>query len=374
VRVAGDTLAVSFNDDLRPPSASTSTQIRTVSAWGEHLHRDISRLRVLIVGVGSVGLEVALRLAATGIAEIGLMDFDRVEALNLDRLVGATPIDAVLRRHKVPVAARLLRRSATAERFTVHEHIVSICEPDGLAIALDYDVIISCVDRPWPRGILNTIAYSDVIPIIDGGIHIDAFPDGGMRGAAWRAHVLRPGRPCLVCNGQLNPAMVPLDREGLLDDPTYIAQSGITARSRQNVAALSASVSSSILALFVSLVAGPGGLGEPGPLRYHLATHTLDVLDCTSGANCPFEAAVAVGDGRPVLTAKHPTAAAARAPYRLSVRLRVLAAASATVERAHRWLEAQARSGFGRDHRPGDVEVRTDPRGGGANDEHRTEK
>lgn len=345
VRIVDAQLTMSYNDELRPPLAVTGAQARTVSAWGKAMHLDITRLRVLIVGLGSVGLDVALRLAATGIATIGLMDFDVVEWLNLDRLIGATALDALLGTPKVDVAARLLTQAATAPEVTINRHNMSICEPDGLAAALGYDVIISCVDRPWPRGVLNSVAYSDLIPVIDGGIHIDAFADadgGGMRSCTWRTHVLRPGRPCLACNGQLDPSMVPLDRDGLLDDPAYIAAAGLPVRARQNVAALSASVSASLLAQLVSLLAAPGGIGEPGPLRYLLATHTLDSVACTTSLGCGFEGATGAGDHRPALVGHHD--AAHFAVPRPGVRRSLLGALGRATHLAIRVLDRQAKA------------------------------
>ena len=69
---------------------------------------------------------------------------------------------------------------------------------------------------------------------------------------------------------------VQLDRQGLLDDPHHIEQSGReTARGATNVAVYSASVSAALLIQFASLTARLGHQGVPPPLRYILATHTL---------------------------------------------------------------------------------------------------
>lgn len=327
VRVVADNLKVSWNDEVRRPPRLQPTQLRTASGWGDRLQADIARVRVLVVGAGSVGLEVGLRLVASGIEHVSVMDFDVVEMANLDRLIGATVLDVALHRAKVDIAGRLLLDAATAEHKRIDLHTLSVCEPDGQAVALDYDVIFSCVDRPWPRAVLNMIAYADLIPVIDGGIHIDPFADHGMRNATWRSHVIRPGRPCLACNKQLDLGTVALDRDGLLDDPEYIA--GAASKSmptRQNVAALSVSVVASELAQFVSLVAAPGGQGEPGPLQYSLSTHTLEHLPYLSQPNCFFEASTGHGDARLVLTgrdrhAEHVRSARAAAADGAAVRL-----------------------------------------------------
>lgn len=309
VRVLGETIDITWNDELVPSVRATSTQHRSVSCWGNQIHANLVRRKVLVVGAGSVGLDIALRLAATGMVNIGVMDFDTVEPGNLDRLIGATPADAALGRSKLEVAERLMHSASTADDPNFCFHDLSVCEPSGLEIALDYDLIISCVDRPWARIVLNQIAYTDLVPVIDGGISIDVFDDGrGMRNATWRSHVLRPGRPCLVCNEQVDISEVSLDIEGLLDDPTYIAGAGRQRGQGQNVALLSVSAAASLLAQFVSFNTGPGGLGEPGPLQYMLSTHTLEHLPNTSRPSCPYEKAEATGDGRQELTGAHKAA------------------------------------------------------------------
>lgn len=313
VRRVGPTMVTSWCDGVVASRVDERSQARTISAWGEDLHRDIIRLRVLVVGVGSVGLDIVQRLAATGLLEIGVMDYDRVEELNRDRMIGATSRDARLRRRKIDVAARLARRAATARSLTVRRHEESICTPSGLTAALDYDLIFSCVDRPWPRAVLNAIAYSDLIPVIDGGIAIDTLPSRGMRGATRRVQSVVPGRPCLTCAGQINMTDVALEMSGDLDDPEYIRRAGREPVSgRPNVAALCGGVSASQLEQFVSLIARPGGQPVPGPLRFSLAAHHLEHLTCVTQPYCPAEQAVGVGDARTILTRDRSTACGQR--------------------------------------------------------------
>jgi molybdopterin/thiamine biosynthesis adenylyltransferase len=298
VRVIGARLKVSWNRDLRPIPEIQDTQLRTVSAWGAQVQADLASLKILVIGAGTTGIDLAVRLVATGIEHVAVMDFDIVKNVNRDRLVWATREDAELGRRKVDVAMRAMTQATTARNPRLVPYPISVCDRTGLAIALDYDLIFSCVDRPFPRAVLNQIAYTDLIPVIDGGIAIDSFPGSGMRNATWRTHVIRPGRPCLQCNQQIDPAQVALDRLGLLDDPEYIKNAGIQGPASQNVAILAVGVTASQLAQFVSLVVTPGGLGDPGPLQFSLSTHSLRHRPDESSPHCFYERSVAIGDAR----------------------------------------------------------------------------
>lgn len=329
VRVIGDRLTISWNDWLVPPPEPTPTQLRTISCWGEQRQADLVRRRVLVVGAGSVGLDVAVRLAASGLCHLTIMDFDVVEDLNLDRLIGATSRDARLRRPKTHVAYREAARAATAANYNIEVSDWSICEPEGLQLALDHDLIFCCVDKPWPRSVLNALAYSDLIPVIDGGIAVDTFDDGRMRNATWRSHVIRPNQPCMSCNDQLDLGRVALDREGLSDAPAYIAGAGQSGRTAsQNVAVLSVNAAASLLSQYVSFSVAPAGIGDPGPLRYSLNTHHLEHLQVTTRPRCTVEI-VGQGDHRVIHTGRHEQAE----------RKRQLASSVGMSTRGFRWID-----------------------------------
>ncbi len=316
VRVVGTRIQTSWNPTTRPAPDTAASQIRTVSAWGPRVQADLARLRIGVAGTGSVGYLVAEALARMGIEHLTLIDFDIVEILNLDRLLYATRRDALAHRRKIDVLTEGVRRSATADAFQVDAYPWSVVEPAGLAEMLDCDVIFSCVDRPWPRAVLNLVAYAHLIPVIDGGIRTQTTPSPTMRGADWRSHLVAPGRPCMECLGQYSPSDVALERTGLLDDPTYITglDPDHTVRHNENVFPFSMAAAAAEVMELIRAVAAPSGIADVGASLHHFTTATIDRRTDGCDPNCLYSGMLlATADHHGLqVTGEHHAANAAR--------------------------------------------------------------
>lgn len=309
VRAVGDNIRICHAPHLRPPPKLKTELSRTVSTWGQRLQAQLARARVGVVGLGSVGSLVAEGLARMGVERVLLMDFDRIERVNLDRTLHATRTAAKRRFPKVKLAAREYRKAATADKPEILAYQWSVCEPEGFRLALDCDVLFSCVDRPWPRQVLNFIAFAHLIPVIDGGLQAVARSSGdGVRRADWFVHTVTEGRRCMECLGQFDPGLLAADRDGLLDDPTYIAGLPLDhpGRRNENVFAFSANVASLELLQFLSAFVLPGALGDPGDQAYHFVPATFVSNHKACEASCPYPALLGRGDGTGiVVTGRH---------------------------------------------------------------------
>lgn len=302
VRVVGNRLAVSYMDALAPPPPATDEQVRTVSAWGDAAQADLARLRVGIIGAGSVGGIIAEGVARTGFEDAMLIDYDRVKKHNLDRLLYATRRD--IGRLKVETLAEQMRDRATAAHFTVEEIIAGVYEEAGFRAALDCDVLFACVDRPWGRHVLNFIAYAHLIPVIDGGIAVRTNRSGKLAAADWRAHTATIGRPCLQCLGQYDTGFVQTERDGWLDDPTYIdaLPKGHPLKVRENVFAFSTSCASLQMLQMLALTLAPLDQPNPGAQLYHFVGGFMEPPAFGScHQECIFPTLIATGDSSGVI-------------------------------------------------------------------------
>lgn len=314
VRVIGKSFSVTYCDNILPKPKFQKELERTVSAWGDNKQADLARLKVGIVGAGSVGSIIAEAIARMGIVDIKLIDFDSLETINLDRTLNATKED--IGKSKVEVLAKALRQNATAENFKVSSIEFSVVEKDGFREALDCDVLFSCVDRPWPRSVLNFIAYAHLIPVVDGGITVRVSKVKTLKGADWKAHIVTPTRKCLECLKQYDPGLVSAERDGWLDDPTYISSlpDEHPTRRNENVFAFSLSTASLQVLQFLSMVIAPLGVSDIGGQNYHFVIGSMDIEEggmCNQ--TCPYPTLIALGDNTGfIVTGKHFKAEEAR--------------------------------------------------------------
>ncbi|MBK6826076.1 MAG: ThiF family adenylyltransferase [Chitinophagaceae bacterium] len=314
VRVIGKKLSITFNDALMPPAFDSAKQLRTISAWGKATQEDISRLRIGIVGLGSVGSIVAEILARTGISHFTLIDFDAVEDKNLDRLTNIFSSD--IGRAKVKAVSDGIKRSATSPKIFIDECEYSICEKQGYEKALNCDILFSCVDRPWPRQVLNFIAYAHLIPVIDGGILVRTNASNTkIIGADWKAQTVGYDRACLECTGQYKSENASLEKSGMLDDPDYIKGMNKTQfqDAHENVFVFSSHLASMEVLQLLSLYIGPSGVADVGQQMYHFVIGKQDTTVKHCHENCFFQTIIGKGDKASVTVyGDHPVAAEAR--------------------------------------------------------------
>jgi adenylyltransferase/sulfurtransferase len=118
---------------------------------GEEGQRKLKAARVLCVGTGGLGSPLALYLAAAGVGTLGLVDFDVVDASNLQRQIIHSTAD--IGRKKLDSAAEKLK--ALNPNLNVIKHDTLLSSANALDILKDYDVIADGTDNFPTRYLVN---------------------------------------------------------------------------------------------------------------------------------------------------------------------------------------------------------------------------
>ncbi|MEI6860796.1 MAG: molybdopterin-synthase adenylyltransferase MoeB [Verrucomicrobiota bacterium] len=128
--------------------------------------QQLRNARVLVLGAGGLGSPAALYLAAAGVGTLGIADFDRVEAHNLQRQL--LHDDSGIGRSKVSSAAARLR--ATNPHITVLEHPERITAANALVLFAGYDVIVDGTDNFPTRYLASDTAVLTRRPLVFGSV------------------------------------------------------------------------------------------------------------------------------------------------------------------------------------------------------------
>ncbi|TDT92013.1 HesA/MoeB/ThiF family protein [Pseudodesulfovibrio indicus] len=161
-----------------------------------------------LVGLGGGGSHVVQQLAHLGVGGYVLVDPDRIDFSNTNRLVGGTLADVEAQALKVSIAERVIRGVQPEAR------IISVA--DTWLEATDdlkrCDVIVGAVDSYKERDQLEGFARRHLIPYVDMGMDVT---DLGNNGFLISGQVISslPGGPCLRCCGLVTDARLEMEAQ-----------------------------------------------------------------------------------------------------------------------------------------------------------------
>jgi adenylyltransferase/sulfurtransferase len=185
--------------DLNPADLSRYARHLSLPEVGLEGQRRLKAARVLCVGVGGLGSPLALYLAAAGVGTLGLVDFDAVEASNLQRQILHTTRD--IGRSKLDSAAEKL--AALNPAVDIVKHQTRLTSANALAILEHYDIVADGADNFPTRYLVNDACVLLGKPNVYGAIFRfegQASVFATSEGPCYRCLYPEPPEPGLVPN------------------------------------------------------------------------------------------------------------------------------------------------------------------------------
>ncbi|MCS6918965.1 MAG: ThiF family adenylyltransferase [Fimbriimonadales bacterium] len=202
LRVLSAPLETRYGAGLQPVwllNAEQAVYDRQIRAFGADGQAILSGLRVALVGAGGLGSQIANALALLGVGQILLIDPDRLELSNLNRVVGASYAQAQRGWRKAFALAQRLNRARPPETRAITPLPYDARSPKALAHLLGCDLLVGAVDSATVRQYLNTIAMCALIPYLDAGVGVRS-EQGRLAQGGGQVQVIIPGETaCIAC-------------------------------------------------------------------------------------------------------------------------------------------------------------------------------
>lgn len=137
---------------------------------------ELSRLTACIIGVSGTGSIVAEQVCRLGFGRVIVIDHDKVELKNLNRILNTIKSDADQELFKVHVFAD--RANAYREAPYAEAVCVNVLTREAVLAAAQADVIFCCVDTHRGRSVADRLAAAFLIPLFDVGVVIPTRDSG----------------------------------------------------------------------------------------------------------------------------------------------------------------------------------------------------
>lgn len=170
-----------------------SSKLIRQSFLGENSNEILGNSKIAFTGLGGGGSHVVQQYAHLGLGNFVLLDFDRIEESNLNRLVGATARDVRDSKRKTTIAKRLIK-SINPDANVI---ICNTPWQESSQYLRDCDLIYGCLDTFSQRRDLELFARRFIIPYIDIGM--DVHYAGNQFSISGQVILSMPGGLCMHC-------------------------------------------------------------------------------------------------------------------------------------------------------------------------------
>lgn len=197
VTIVGDDIKFFLEDDFAPIA---DFNIRTAQAFGNATTTLLKKLTAGIIGCSGTGSPTIEQLVRLGFGKVVIVDPDKIEKKNLNRILNSKMDDAVQQRYKVYVLKNAIDSIGLGTQVVAYPQNLYDSK-DVLQEIASCDVLFGCMDSIDGRQLLNQLATFYLVPYFDLGVKLIADGKGNIDQIWATIHYLQPGKSSLLTRG-----------------------------------------------------------------------------------------------------------------------------------------------------------------------------
>jgi molybdopterin/thiamine biosynthesis adenylyltransferase len=198
-------------DSIRPKCiADPEYRERLQRIYGKAAAVRLLNSSIVIVGCSGTGSPAAETLARAGVGRFILIDPQRLDKSNLERVHGSYPDQ--FKRQPYPYKVQSLRDLIL--RINPHAEVIpvvgNILQQRVRDYAVTADLLLCCTDSNHSRAASAELAYRYLLPAIDIGVQLDG-EKGQVNHEVGQHTVYAPGLPCAYCRDAIDPWVIQVE-------------------------------------------------------------------------------------------------------------------------------------------------------------------
>lgn len=170
---------------------------RTRQAFGDDTYHKLKQMKIGVIGCSGTGSPTIEQLTRLGVGTLVIVDPDKVEQKNLNRIINSTMKDAISEEFKTTTISKAIHNIGLGTK--VIEFNCNLYDnKDALRELITCDVVFGCVDSVDGRHLISQLTNFYLIPYFDLGVRLDSDGKGNIVSIVASIHYIKPGYSTLL--------------------------------------------------------------------------------------------------------------------------------------------------------------------------------